>query len=66
MIHWAWLIAAFYGGMGFAFMLFALLSAASDKPYPAPGHGQEPEGPRVTSLGGIEEKRTNCAISPSD
>jgi hypothetical protein len=30
MIHWAWLIAAFYGGMDFAFMLFTLLSAETD------------------------------------
>jgi hypothetical protein len=31
MIHWMWLLAAFYGGVVFAWLLFALLSAGADK-----------------------------------
>lgn len=42
MIHWTWLFAAFYGGVCFAWVLFALLSAVSDT-YPAPRYGRDPE-----------------------
>jgi len=30
MIHWAWLLAAFYGGVVVSFVMIALLSAAKD------------------------------------